>query len=758
MLRSHDVYQSVVAAGIVLLFAVPRSAVAGERSTAADPLFYDTWEHFTTGDGLPHDSIRAIHVAQPHVWVGTEGGLARFDGRTWKSWTKKDGLGCSTVMAIDVDPRTDEVWIGTWGGGLVRFSAGRFDRFSQLNSGLAGDLIFDVCIAAGRIWVATSAGLCVYDPVADEWVLHFARRADRPESVITRLCRSGSDLFVAGWNGKVQQYDHLQHAWKPAGEAGHSAPAASGLAVRSRMGMVGFSLAGLSRWLVTQRELYRQHESGRWDALRIDLDSDADNFVRCLAARNETEIWVGTNKGLRCLVDWPNGTWVTYRRCGGGSGLVSLSRGGGEPERHAVASTIPDNRIRCVAFDSDSVWVGTTRGLARGSSKKPLSDSLPASDGARQVCPPLEFATASAAEEGAVHMPEDFPTIGVLAPIVQSVMLPGAEKIGAKESGRADRLAVQLAVVEANAHGGYRGRVPFGLAMGLRGYERYGWGTFEDDFGTLLNRGNALGIVSSVGLGDIIRSAVAFQTEVPVVTTSASASHFHSGVNPWVFRCPGDDPRRDERLIEYIVKHYGHTRLGFVRTPDKSDEARLSRWSSLVRRRFSSSGISIEEVGYGPDSGDPAEALRSLDRAGVEVVMTCCDAALSASILVRMRELGMGQLFVGDERIVCDEFLDLAGVRAAPVLALVGCPYRGRGEKLARFTEKYLAQNTEAQARGAPSPEAYLTFHATSHLLHAVNLAGPDRDAIRAMLVKLRDVWLGVLEDGQWRLFSVPVR
>ncbi len=67
-------------------------------------------------------------------------------------------------------------------------------------------------------------------------------------------------------------------------------------------------------------------------------------------------------------------------------------------------------------------------------------------------------------------------------------------------------------------------------------------------------------------------------------------------------------------------------------------------------------------------------------------------------------------------------------------------------------------KNTVAQAKGAPSSEAYLTFHATSHLLQAVNLAGPDRDAIRAMLVKLRDVWLGVLEDGQWRSFSVPVR
>ena len=78
--------------------------------------------------------------------MGTEGGLARLDKRTGKinSWTEEDGLPWRAVSAIDVDPKTGEVWLGMFGGGLARFSGGRFDHFHQLNSGLVNDVVYGV--------------------------------------------------------------------------------------------------------------------------------------------------------------------------------------------------------------------------------------------------------------------------------------------------------------------------------------------------------------------------------------------------------------------------------------------------------------------------------------------------------------------------------------------------------------------------------------------------------------------------------------
>ena len=108
------------------------------------PYVYTHWEQFTTKEGLPNDHVFSVKADQDYVWIGTEGGLARYDKKTRKirSWTEKDGLPWRVVTAIDVDPKTGDVWLGLFGGGLARFSAGRFDHFTQLNSGLVNDVVY----------------------------------------------------------------------------------------------------------------------------------------------------------------------------------------------------------------------------------------------------------------------------------------------------------------------------------------------------------------------------------------------------------------------------------------------------------------------------------------------------------------------------------------------------------------------------------------------------------------------------------------
>ncbi len=58
------------------------------------------------------------------LWVGTEvGGLARFDGKTWKRFTvKNSGLPLNHISALTIDQR-GQLWIGTAGGGMAVYSA-----------------------------------------------------------------------------------------------------------------------------------------------------------------------------------------------------------------------------------------------------------------------------------------------------------------------------------------------------------------------------------------------------------------------------------------------------------------------------------------------------------------------------------------------------------------------------------------------------------------------------------------------------------
>jgi hypothetical protein len=185
----------ILAAWISWSGPAPCPAAPGDEPAPA-PAVYGTWQTFTTADGLPHDRVLAVTALGNKVWVGTAGGLAHFEDGSWTSWTEQDGLPAPAISAVALDPRTGDVWLGTWGAGLVRFSGGRFDQFSQLNSGLAGDLVFAAVVAGGRVWAATNGGLSAYDVAGDTWELHLERRLDTGDTAITGLCVDGPRLYA----------------------------------------------------------------------------------------------------------------------------------------------------------------------------------------------------------------------------------------------------------------------------------------------------------------------------------------------------------------------------------------------------------------------------------------------------------------------------------------------------------------------------------------------------------------------------------
>ena len=58
-------------------------------------------QHFNSENGLPQNSIKGIKIdANGYIWVGTEGGLLRYDGREFRLLNKKeDGTLISARLA-----------------------------------------------------------------------------------------------------------------------------------------------------------------------------------------------------------------------------------------------------------------------------------------------------------------------------------------------------------------------------------------------------------------------------------------------------------------------------------------------------------------------------------------------------------------------------------------------------------------------------------------------------------------------------------
>ncbi|UCC31460.1 MAG: hypothetical protein JSU86_04130, partial [Phycisphaerales bacterium] len=450
MSLKHHVTSPPVVVGVV--FSAVSSwclPVVAERPDES-PFVYHTWQHFSTRDGLPHDGIRAIRVLAGKVWVGTEDGLGLYEDGGLKGWTKRDGLPWGVISAIDVDSRSGDVWLGTWGGGIIRFTGGRFDQFTQFNSGLAGNLVFGLLVEGNRVWAATNGGISSFDPIRDIWELYAPRRADVRETAVTALTVARDGLYAAGWGLGVRRFDLAQGEWMTTDQ-----PMSAEQGDLTDHGLVGGAAIGItavgrSLWLLTQDQLFRRTEAKTWLARGLGTPLGRDNFVSCLAARHETEAWVGTNEGLYVLTDWPTDTWVTYRRCENRDAvLITATRQGRTIDAIRTSSPVPTDRIRCIAFERDAVWVGTANGLGRGSGRKSWSESArdeKASSADKVSHSPRPSEGLVAPRRDAKAAPPKAVTIAALGPRTTPIALPGSYARDKGEAGRADLLAVQLAV------------------------------------------------------------------------------------------------------------------------------------------------------------------------------------------------------------------------------------------------------------------------------------------------------------------------
>ncbi|MEJ8757940.1 two-component regulator propeller domain-containing protein [Pontibacter sp. H259] len=114
---------------------------------------------WTLADGLPQSKINDIlqdHKMQ--IWVATRGGISRFDGNAFHTYTKQQGLASNNTTCLFQDSRKN-IWVGSVDNGLSRFDGASFTIYST-NAGLP--IAGITCITEdklGKLWVATDSGI-----------------------------------------------------------------------------------------------------------------------------------------------------------------------------------------------------------------------------------------------------------------------------------------------------------------------------------------------------------------------------------------------------------------------------------------------------------------------------------------------------------------------------------------------------------------------------------------------------------------------
>ena len=385
----------------VLLCMTARSGWALDPYRSLTQYSRTVW---TQADGLPQDTIRAItQTADGYLWIGTEEGLARFDGYEFTTFDKRNGDLPSNYITALAATADGALWIGT-GSGLTEYRDKRFRTF-KMKDGLPDDAIVGLYADhAGALWV-----------VAGRWLSRFESGRFTNYEPGTQLTAARAvvedgrhQLWLGGMNGvgrfTAQGFALVIGEAELAGRfiTCLAAGADGSVWIGSSGGVLAISPEGVVRSYRTAEGLPDQMVRALWcdrsgliwagtnrgvarfngHRFTVALAETGVVAVRSIAGDREGNLWVGDNSGLSRLRDevftvygrsegWPSviptsvlqdhagRVWVGFHE----SGLMLA--GGGERRVYTSHDGLPDNQVYSVRETrSGDLLIGTRSGLA----------------------------------------------------------------------------------------------------------------------------------------------------------------------------------------------------------------------------------------------------------------------------------------------------------------------------------------------------------------------------------------------------------
>jgi len=99
------------------------------------------YNQFTTVEGLPANSVRSSLIdSRNWLWIGTDAGVVYYQDSFFVRDNRLDTLNGMRIWAITEDS-SNNLWFGTYGNGLVRFTGDSLIWYNSSNSALSADEI-----------------------------------------------------------------------------------------------------------------------------------------------------------------------------------------------------------------------------------------------------------------------------------------------------------------------------------------------------------------------------------------------------------------------------------------------------------------------------------------------------------------------------------------------------------------------------------------------------------------------------------------
>ncbi len=302
---------------------------------------------YSAQDGLVDTDIFAL--AQDHrgqLWIGTRSGLSGFDPAStagiekpangssqrqpFRHFDRRHGLSIDRIATLYVDYENN-LWIGTWGGGVCKLFGTFIENYTPRN-GLPAAAVYSLLSdSRHRSWIGTNGGgLAV---VTGDSLIIRDTRSGLPNNVVHALEREPSGAIWVGTHGGAVRLPSENFLTRP--QTWKIFTKANGFPA-NRINDIYCAPSG-EVWFATGNAGAVYYAGGKFAALNVD-NGLPSNTVNSIHQDRQGRLWIATIEGL--LLRHGN-TQKVFRRQDG----------------------LPAEDVYCIFEDeSGRLWFGTRRG------------------------------------------------------------------------------------------------------------------------------------------------------------------------------------------------------------------------------------------------------------------------------------------------------------------------------------------------------------------------------------------------------------
>jgi ABC-type branched-subunit amino acid transport system substrate-binding protein len=289
--------------------------------------------------------------------------------------------------------------------------------------------------------------------------------------------------------------------------------------------------------------------------------------------------------------------------------------------------------------------------------------------------------------------------------------------------------AAQLAIEQANARGGYKGK-PYALKIHN---ESALWGASSAELVKMLFDENCWAMLGCVdGQNCHIANRVTLKLEVPIIDVGTTDPTVTETRIPWLIHDFPDDRQQGYTLADYVFKTLKLKRIGVLRTQTRYARIGVEKFSDEARRMGRQP---VLEVKFERGDKDFTHQLQMLRDAKVEGIILWGEAEEAGLILKQMRQMGMKQPVFGGSRLAYPRLIEIAGPAAEGFVATSGLNPTRKDPTWIAFRDAYRQKFNEE-----PIDYAAYSYDGMNILLAAIEKAGLNRgrimDALRDYQMK----------------------